>query len=234
MILNEYQIQNMINNKRLHILESSLNDVKEDFDSILKEEYFIVDENATNKEMLSMFKTDIKEYKTYFKTGISAYRAKDFSEAIKYFKLAGNVLVELDKKLRHLDFESNSAMIGNILGIFLILGPYTISQVFFFHNMDKAKNNIPLFIHYTSQEELDAKMKIINKEKAKYYGNATASIITSLVSIVKNMKLIKSNISKPFYGKPNMARNMIVAYISDVKNICDDYIKLCKEHIKNN
>lgn len=234
MILNEYQIQNMINNKRLHILESSLNDVKEDFDSILKEEYFIVDENATNKEMLSMFKTDIKEYKTYFKTGISAYRAKDFSEAIKYFKLAGNVLVELDKKLRHLDFESNSAIIGNILGIFLILGPYTISQVFFFHNMDKAKNNIPLFIHYTSKEELDAKMKIINKEKAKYYGNATASIITSLVSIVKNMKLIKSNISKPFYGKPNVARNMIVAYISDVKNICDDYIKLCKEHIKNN
>lgn len=233
MILNEYKIENMIINKRLHILESFLDDNKNDFDSILKEEYSIVNEDATNKEMFDMFKTDIKEYKTYFKTAIYAYKAKDFSEAIKYFKLASKTIIELDKKLRHLDFESKSSIIGSLLGIFLILGPYTILQAFFVYNMNKAKDNIPSIIFYKSQEEYEEKIKAINKEKMKYYGNATASIITSLVSIAKNTKLIKTNISKPFYGKPNVVRNMLVSYISDIKDVCDNYIRLCKEHTEN-
>lgn len=232
MILCENQIQNMVITKRLNILESELNEVRNDFDSILKEECFIIEEDATNKEMFSIFKADIKEYKTYFKTAMSAYRTKDFDEAIKYFKLASNVIKELDKKLRHLDFSANSSIIGNILGLFLLLGPYTIAQCFFFYNMDKAKNNIPLFV-YGTQEEIDAKMKIINKEKAKYYGNCTASIIASLVSIVRGTKLIKTNVSKRFYGKPNMVRNILVSYLTDIKNVSDDYIKLCKEHKEN-
>ena len=232
MILYENQIQDMINIKRLNILESELNEMKDDFYDILKEEYFVVEEDATNKEMFSMFRADIKEYKTYFKTAMAAYKAKDFDEAIKYFKLASNIIKELDKKLRHLDFSGNSSIIGNLLGIFLTIGPYTIAQTFFFYNMDKAKNNIPLFV-FGSREELDAKMKIINKEKAKYYGNCTASIITSLVSIVKSVKLIKTNVSKRFYGKPNMLRNILVSYLSDIKNVSDNYIKLCEEHKEN-
>lgn len=232
MILYENQIQDMINIKRLNILESELNEMKDDFYDILKEEYFVVEEDATNKEMFSMFRADIKEYKTYFKTAMAAYKAKDFDEAIKYFKLASNIIKELDKKLRHLDFSGNSSIIGNLLGIFLTIGPYTIAQTFFFYNMDKAKNNIPLFV-FGSQEEIDAKMKIINKEKAKYYGNCTASIITSLVSIVKSVKLIKTNVSKRFYGKPNMLRNILVSYLSDIKNVSDNYIKLCEEHKEN-
>jgi len=186
MIINE-NIQNMIISKRLGILESELSDFREDFKAILNEDFSIVLEEGTdtNKEMIAMFRADVKEYKAYFKSGMKAYKAHDNQEAIVQFTRAVKVITELDNKLRHIDLSTNSALISNILGALILLGPYTIAQCFFFYNMNKAEKNIPMFVWATSDEEMDAKMKVIKKEKAKYYGSAVGSIITSLVAIVK-------------------------------------------------
>ena len=230
MIINE-NIQNMIISKRLCILESELSDFREDFKAILNEDFSIVLEEGadTNKEMIAMFRSDVKEYKAYFKSGMKAYKAHDNQEAIVQFTRASKVITELDNKLRHIDLSANSALISNILGALILLGPYTIAQCFFFYNMNKAEKNIPMFVWATSDEEMDAKMKVIKKEKAKYYGSAVGSIITSLVAIVKSTKLIKTNLSKRFYGKPSVLRNMLVSYISNFKDVCENYIKMCKE-----
>lgn len=230
MIINE-NIQNMIISKRLGILESELSDFREDFEAILNEDFSMVLEEGTdtNKEMIAMFRSDVKEYKAYFKSGTKAYKVNDNQEAIVQFTRAGKVITELDKKLRHIDLSSNSAIISNLLGILVLLGPFTIAQCFFFYNMEQSKSKIPMFVYATSNEEMDAKMKVIKKEKAKYYGSAVGSIVTSLVAIVKNTKLIKTNLSKRFYGKPSILRNMLVSYVSDFKDVCDNYIKMCKE-----
>jgi len=230
MIINE-NIQNMIISKRLGILESELSDFREDFKAILNEDFSIVLEEGTdtNKEMIAMFRADVKEYKAYFKSGMKAYKAHDNQEAIVQFTRAVKVITELDNKLRHIDLSTNSALISNILGALILLGPYTIAQCFFFYNMNKAEKNIPMFVWATSDEEMDAKMKVIKKEKAKYYGSAVGSIITSLVAIVKSTKLIKTNLSKRFYGKPSVLRNTLVSYISNFKDVCENYIKMCKE-----
>lgn len=234
MIINE-NIHNMIVNKKLDILESELSDFREDFEAILNEDFSMVLEEGmdTNKEMIAMFRTDVKEYKAYFKSGMKAYKAHDNHEAIVQFTRASKVITELDKKLRHIDLSTNSAIISNLLGVLVLMGPYTIAQCFFFYTMDKSKNNIPMFVYARSDEEMDAKMKVIKKEKAKYYGSAVGSIITSLVAIVKSTKLIKTNLTKRFYGKPSVLRNMLVSYVSDFKDVCDNYIKMCKEADNN-
>jgi len=230
MIISE-NIQNMIINQRLNILESELSDFREDFENILNEDYCMVLEEAndTNREMIAMFRSDVKEYKAYFKSGMKAYKAHDNKEAIVQFTRAGKVITELDKKLRHIDLSTNSAIISNILGILVLIGPFTVAQCFFFYSMNKSKNKIPMFVYAKNNEELSAKLKEIRKEKTKYYGSAVGSIVTSLIAIVKNVKLIQTNLSKRFYGKPSVLRNMLVNYISDFKDVCDNYIKMCKE-----